>query len=281
MGASTIFLDFDTSLFHTSSRRLWRLFFSSPVRFSILSSARVRVAPGRPGACDCPLAVKRCKLGLGLHPRQRCDRSLFRAIFFPTRRVMSSRSDSSAAFSFANHHWRRSTSFTTLVQLPAALAMSLRPRFSRAMAFCQRVGLISDSISRRMRSAITLGESASSSQHSSVPKRTRALSSRPLPPPALCECRHRGLACRLVAMRWPTVFVMAEGQRPHPRRTNRRGVDLKDAADYITVGQHIVIVITPLTGRSACRGGLEGQIVLVHFTEPTCGASFDHLVGAG
>jgi len=32
-------LDFDTSLFHTSSRWLWRLFFSSPVRFSILSSA--------------------------------------------------------------------------------------------------------------------------------------------------------------------------------------------------------------------------------------------------
>src|SRR5215813_14268768 len=72
---------------------------------------------------------------------------------------------------------------------------------------------------------------------------TRALSSRPLPPPALCECRHRGLACRLVVMRWPTVFVMAEGQRPHPRRTNRRGVDLKDAADNITVGQHIVIVV--------------------------------------
>src|SRR5262249_35456663 len=100
-----------------------------------------------------------------------------------------------------------------------------------------------------------------------------------LPPPALGERRHRGLACRLVAMRWPTVFVMAEGQRPHPRRTNRRGVDLKDAADYITVGQHIVIVITPLTGRSARRGTLEDQIVLVHFTEPTCGASFDHLVG--
>src|SRR5262252_773058 len=94
-----------------------------------------------------------------------------------------------------------------------------------------------------------------------------------LPPPALRERSHRGLACRLVAMRWPTVFVMAEGQCPHPRRTNRRGVDLKDAADNITVGQHIVIVITPLTGRSARRGTPEDQIVLVHFTEPTCGAS--------
>src|SRR5262249_42717090 len=101
-----------------------------------------------------------------------------------------------------------------------------------------------------------------------------------LPPPALGERRHRGLACRLVAMRWPTVFVMAEGQRPHPRRTNRRGVDLKDAADYITIGQHIVIVITPLTGRSARRGTLEDQIVLVHFTESTRGASLDHPVGA-
>src|SRR5262249_51189600 len=38
----------------------------------------------------CPLAVKRCKLGLGLHPGQRRDHSLFRA--FPTKRVMISRS---------------------------------------------------------------------------------------------------------------------------------------------------------------------------------------------
>src|SRR5262245_26776139 len=86
---------------------------------------------------------------------------------------------------------------------------------------------------------------------------------------------------RLVAMRRPTVFVVAKGQRPHPRRPDWRGVYLEDAADNITVGRHIVIVITPLTGRSACRGMLEDQIVLVHFTEPTCAASLDHLVGGG
>src|SRR5262249_13944678 len=99
--------------------------------------------------------------------------------------------------------------------------------------------------------------------------RPRAFSSRPLPPPALCECRHRGLACRLVAMRWPSVFVMAEGQRPHPRRTNRRGVDLKDAADNSAIDEHIEILVVPFTGRTGGRGTLEDQIVLVHFTEPT------------
>src|SRR5262249_56601654 len=109
--------------------------------------------------------------------------------------------------------------------------------------------------------------------HDSKFYRQSLLSSRPLPPPALCECRHRSLACRRVAVRRPTVFVVAKGQRPHPRRPDWRGVYLEDAADNITVGQHIVIVITPLTGRSARRGTLEDQIVLVHFTEPTCGAS--------
>src|SRR5215813_1751095 len=62
-------------------------------------AARFRSRRRPPVACDCPLAVRRCKLGLGLHPRQRRDRSLFCAIF-PTRRLMMSRSDSSAAFSF-------------------------------------------------------------------------------------------------------------------------------------------------------------------------------------
>ena len=39
-----------------------------------------------------------------------------------------------------------------------------------------------------------------------------------LPPPALGERRHRGVAPRLVAVRWRTVLVVAKGQRPHPRR---------------------------------------------------------------
>src|SRR5262245_61515873 len=66
--------------------------------------------------------------------------------------------------------------------------------------------------------------------------------------PALCECRHRGLACRLVAMRWPTVFVVAKGQRPHPRRPDWRGVYLEDAAVNITVGENVEIVVVPLSG---------------------------------
>src|SRR5215510_8226553 len=66
-----------------------------------------------------------------------------------------------------------------------------------------------------------------------------------LPPPALGERRHRGLARRLVAVRWPTVFVMAEGQRPHPRRTNRRRVHLHDAADDGAIGEHVVVVLAP------------------------------------
>src|SRR5262249_14040155 len=77
---------------------------------------------------------------------------------------------------------------------------------------------------------------------------TRALSSRPLPPPALCERRHGGLTCRLVAMRWPPVFVVAKGQRPHPRRPDWRGMDLEDATDNGTVGENVEIVVVPLTG---------------------------------
>src|SRR6516165_7362907 len=72
-----------------SSNHLWTL---TPPCFTLRAAGTggsfFWVAPGCPGACDYPLAVKRCKLGLGLHPRQRRDRSLFRAIL-PTRRAMS------------------------------------------------------------------------------------------------------------------------------------------------------------------------------------------------
>src|SRR5215472_2897796 len=104
---------------------------------------------------------------------------------------------------------------------------------------------------------------------------TRALSSRPLPPPALCECRHRGLARRLVAVRRPTVFVVAKGQRPHPRRPDWRGMDLEDATDNSAIDEHIEILVVPFAGRTGGRGALEDQIVLVHFTEPTCAASLN------
>src|SRR5215468_3867109 len=77
---------------------------------------------------------------------------------------------------------------------------------------------------------------------------TLTFSSRPLPPPAFGERRHGGLAARLIAVRRPTVFVVAKGQRPHPRRPDWRGVYLEDAADNITVGENVEIVVVPLTG---------------------------------
>ena len=47
-----------------------------------------------------------------------------------------------------------------------------------------------------------------------------------LPPPALSERRHRGLARRLVTVRWRAVFVT------HPRRTERaRRAHLYDPPD--------------------------------------------------
>jgi hypothetical protein len=45
-----------------------------------------------------------------------------------------------------------------------------------------------------------------------------------LPPPTLCECRHRRLARRLVAVRRRAVLMLPKGQRPQPRRPDRRGV---------------------------------------------------------
>src|SRR5262249_59213019 len=38
-----------------------------------------------------------------------------------------------------------------------------------------------------------------------------------LPPPALCECRHRVLARRSIAARRVTTLIVPECQRPQPR----------------------------------------------------------------
>src|SRR5262249_42674674 len=73
----------------------------------------------------------------------------------------------------------------------------------------------------------------------------------------------------------------AEGERPHPRRALRCRVHLHDSADDDAIADHVEVVVVPLAGPTGGRGALEGQIVLVHFTEPTCAASLDHLVGAG
>ena len=43
-----------------------------------------------------------------------------------------------------------------------------------------------------------------------------------------------------MAVGWRAVYVMPEGECPHPRRPNGRGVDLEDTADNGAVGQHVV-----------------------------------------
>ena len=42
------------------------------------------------------------------------------------------------------------------------------------------------------------------------------------------------------------VLMIAKGQRPHPRRTLRRGVHLHDAADDGAFDEHVEVVIVPL-----------------------------------
>ena len=49
------------------------------------------------------------------------------------------------------------------------------------------------------------------------------------PPPALGERRHRSIACRLIAVDRPAIFVVAVGQRPEPRHPHGRGGGLQDA----------------------------------------------------
>src|SRR5262252_2405259 len=45
-------------------------------------------------------------------------------------------------------------------------------------------------------------------------------------------------------MRRRVIFVMTEGQCPHPRRSHGRRVYLEDAPDNRAIGQHVVIVST-------------------------------------
>jgi len=73
------------------------------------------------------------------------------------------------------------------------------------------------------------------------------------PPPALCERLHRGLARRRVAVGWHAIFVTIECESPHSRHAHRHSGCLHDLA----VGEHVVIVVTPLAGGSARRCALE------------------------
>jgi hypothetical protein len=47
------------------------------------------------------------------------------------------------------------------------------------------------------------------------------------------------------AVRWRVVLVMAESERPQPRRPNRRGCGLHDATDHGQVGEHVEVVVVP------------------------------------
>src|SRR5215831_13113060 len=80
-----------------------------------------------------------------------------------------------------------------------------------------------------------------------------------LPPPALRELRHRGLACRLVAVRRCAIPMMSKGERPHPRRALRCRVHLHDAADNNGIREHVVIVLVPLARWAGGRGALADQ----------------------
>src|SRR5262249_30511748 len=85
-----------------------------------------------------------------------------------------------------------------------------------------------------------------------------------LPPPTLCERRHRCLATLSIAVRRRAILVVAKGQRPEPRRIYRRGRRLHDPADDDAIGNHVVVVVTPLARDTRGRRALEDQIVLVH-----------------
>jgi hypothetical protein len=49
------------------------------------------------------------------------------------------------------------------------------------------------------------------------------------------------------------VLVVAEGERPHPRRSYRRRSGLEDATDDSVVGEDVEIVVVPLAGRARPR----------------------------
>jgi hypothetical protein len=51
-----------------------------------------------------------------------------------------------------------------------------------------------------------------------------------LPPPALAKRGHGSLARRFISVRWGAVFVVAEGQYPHPMTRYGRGLGREDAA---------------------------------------------------
>jgi hypothetical protein len=54
--------------------------------------------------------------------------------------------------------------------------------------------------------------------------------------------------------------MIAERERPHPGLAHRHGGRLHDPADDNAIGEHVEIVIVPLTGWSSRRSALEDQV---------------------
>jgi hypothetical protein len=92
------------------------------------------------------------------------------------------------------------------------------------------------------------------------------MSTRPIPaanswrtPPS----RPRG---RLVAVRRRAILMPLERDRPQPRLPDGRCGGLHDAADYDVVGEHVVIIVAPLSGRSeGIRALKDDPIVIVGY----------------
>src|SRR5262249_36760178 len=71
-------------------------------------------------------------------------------------------------------------------------------------------------------------------------------------PPALRECGRGGLACRCISVGWPAVAVIAEGERPEPRRSNQRSDGFHGAPAHDVPREHVVVVLVPFPRRTAC-----------------------------
>ena len=83
-----------------------------------------------------------------------------------------------------------------------------------------------------------------------------------LPPPALGERSHGGLAALGIAVRWQAALY----QGPHPGASYGRGVGVEDAADNFAVGEHVEIVVIPFPGGAAGRCTFEDEVILLHRT---------------
>src|SRR5262249_8050760 len=80
-------------------------------------------------------------------------------------------------------------------------------------------------------------------------------------PPALDEHCHCCLARRLVAVRWPAVLVVAKGQRPHPRRTERARRPTFMRSDDYALHSARLIAIAAFARDSISLGGVDQRRV--------------------